>query len=618
MKSQLPEVSSKLLLGLRNINFYYETLRVLKDINLTIQDSEVHAIVGEHGAGKTSLCMIISGFLKPHSGSIMFNNRLLDSWSQRRAKNWGIEFVSQQNPLVENFTVAENIFLDSRGTSTYPFVSRKNNLEQAELFCRKYDFPVNPDAFIKNLKLSDRVLVDILKHLYKRPKLLILDEALQKLTAPNLNRMIQILKELKREGMSIIFVTHRIDDIYTFADKVSIIKNGEILITDSVTNIDKINLIKLAYTQISNTSTVENANREFYNLLKYNEAVLKNLPVNLIVVDRDGDIKLINEYARQYFNIDESDYLNIPVKKLFAKNNRDAFLLIKKGLANQNGDSFYNIPVNRSGAESITNIKIHPIYDETFRIGDYIIIEDVTEREKLREQVIVSEKLASIGLLSAGVAHEINNPLEIIYNYIRYLKFNSSNPEFAQTVTNLEEEIQSISQIVSNLISFSDSSTNQIENVNLNDLITGIISLVRHNAKYKSIDICFQEKGDPIYLRINKTEIKQVILNLMKNSFEAMPEGGKLTIKVAAKTVDKSSYVEMMFRDTGCGIKKRNIHDVFLPFYSTKKEKFGNLGLGLSVSYGIVKKYTGTITVRNLNGSGCEFVIRIPRHPNEE
>ncbi|UCF98473.1 MAG: ATP-binding cassette domain-containing protein [Spirochaetaceae bacterium] len=603
---------------MKNINFYYDSLRVLKDINLTIHESEVHAIVGEHGAGKTSLCMIICGFLKPHSGSFVFNDRELDSWSQRRAMNRGIELVSQQNPLVENFTVAENIFLDNRGLSTHPFVSRKNNLEQAALFCKKHDFPVNPSAFIKNLKLSDRVLVDILKHLYKQPKLLILDEALQKLTAPNLNRMIQILKELKREGMSIIFVTHRIDDIYTFADKVSIIKNGEILITDSVRNIDKINLIKLAYTQISNTSAVENANKEFYNLLKYNEAVLKNLPVNLIVVDRDGSIKLINEYARQYFGIDESTYLNMPVKKLLAKGNTDAYRLIAKGLANQNGDNFYNIPVSHNSTESITNIKIHPIYDETFRIGDYIIIEDVTEREKLREQVIVSEKLASIGLLSAGVAHEINNPLEIIYNYIRYLKFNSSDSEVAHTVNNLEEEIQSITQIVSNLISFSDSSRNQMERVNLNELITSIIRLVRHNAEYKSIDICFQTNEEPIYFRINKTEIKQVILNLMKNSFEAMPDGGKLIVKVADKKTGESPYVEIKFQDTGCGIKKRNIHDVFLPFYSTKKEKFGNLGLGLSVSYGIVKKYNGTITVGNLSGSGCEFIIRIPRHPSEE
>jgi PAS domain S-box-containing protein len=429
---------------------------------------------------------------------------------------------------------------------------------------------------------------------------------------------VRVLKELKAEGMSIIFVTHRIDDIYTFADKVSILKNGEILITDSVKNIDKINLIKLAYTQISNTSAVENANREFYNLLKYNEAVLKNLPVNLIVVDRDGSIKLINEYARGYFGVDESAYLNMPIRKLLAKGNPNVFRLIKSGLTNKNGDDFYNIPVNHNNKESITNIKIHPVYDETFRIGDYIIIEDVTEREKLREQVIVSEKLASIGLLSAGVAHEINNPLEIIYNYIRYLKFNSGNSEIAQTVNHLEEEIQSISQIVSNLISFSDSSRSQLENVNLNELIASMINLVRHNAKYKNIDICFRKKQEPIALRINKTEIKQVVLNLMKNSFEAMPDGGKLTIRAATKSVDDSIYVEMKFRDTGCGIKKHDVHDLFLPFYSTKKEKFGNLGLGLSVSYGIVKKYDGTIEVRNLNGSGCEFTIRIPQHQSVE
>jgi PAS domain S-box-containing protein len=607
------------LLELKNIDFYYDTLKVLKDINLKIQRSEVHAIVGEHGAGKTSLCLIMSGFLKPHSGKIIIGRRVLDCLSLKKARTIGIEIVSQQNPVVDNFTVAENLFIDNRGIAPHPFINHKRHLEVAQAYLRECDFPLKPNALLRNMKLSDRVLVDILKHLFNKPRLLILDEALQKLTAPVMNKMIQILKELKQAGMSIIFVTHRIDDIYNFADKVSIIKNGEILITDSVKNIDKINLIKLAYTQISGNESLENANQEFYSLLKYNEAVLIKLPVNLIVVDHHGKIKLINEYAKQYFGIEESSYLNTPFQGLFLldEDNREACGLIERALTQERGQTFYNIPLHRNDSESITNIKTHPIFDESFLIGYYIIIEDITEREKLREQVALSEKLASIGLLSAGVAHEINNPLEIIYNYIRYLKFHSRNKNVTRTVNSLEEEINSISQIVSNLITFSDSNKHQVEPVDLNELIDSIINLVKYNAKYKNIQISFKKKNNPILLKANKTEIKQVILNLMKNSFEAMPSGGRLNIETGETNGRDSSLVEITFQDTGGGIKRHNLNDVFLPFYSTKKEMNGNLGLGLSVSYGIVKKYEGTISVRNLNGCGCEFTLRFPQNPGE-
>ncbi len=613
MASSAREGGSNTLLELQNVNLYYDTLKVLKDINIRINRSEVHAIVGEHGAGKTSLCMILSGFLRPYSGKLILEGKTCDSLSPRKALTAGIELVTQHNPVVDNFSVAENLYLDNRGVSSYPFINRRKYLEMAQASLEAHGFAIRPEAVLRNMKLSDRVLVDILKHLVNRPRLLILDEALQKLTAPNCAKMIQHLKELKKAGMSIIFVTHRIDDIYNFADKVSILRNGEILITDSVSNIDKINLIKLAYTQISSDEELENANQEFYHLLKYNEAVLKQLPVNLVVVDRNNSIKLINEYAKKYFEIEETNYLNTPVRELFSFENRAAFDLLQGGLSSRNSETFYGITLNRNGVESITNIKTHPIYDESFRIGYYIIVEDITEREKLREQVILSEKLASVGLLSAGVAHEINNPLEIIYNYVRYLKFHTASQEIRATVNSLEEELKSISQIVSNLISFSDSSKNLVEQVDVNELIASILNLVEYNARYRRIFIHFHRKADPLPLRINKTEMKQVILNLIKNSFEAMPSGGHLTVATGRRKQGETRLVEIVFQDTGCGIGDRKVNDIFLPFYSTKKDGHGNLGLGLSVSYGIIRKYHGTITVRNRDGAGCEFTIRVPQ-----
>jgi len=589
----------------------------LKDINLSVDRSEVHAIVGEHGAGKSSLCHVISGFLRQSSGKILIDGQAFDYLTPKRAHHFGIELVTQQNPLFENLTTIDNLIIDNRGISASPFISKSKLKSRALALLKRYDFNLDPDAIIKHLKLADRVLLDILKHIASRPRLLILDEALQKLSAVNLNKMISILSGLKSQGVSIIFVTHRIDDIYHFADTVTILKNGETLITDSVNNIDKINLIRLAYTQLNTSESLENANQEFYQLLKYNEAMLQKLPVNLIVVDRNSRIKLINEKAKEYFGIKDTDYLNMMMDRLLTEENTAILSLIEKALRQRHDNVYYNVPLLRKTATAHTNIRIHPLYDETFLIGHTIVIEDITEQEKLREQVVLSEKLASVGLLSAGVAHEINNPLEIIANDIEYMKLKATHPEVIETLNELEGEFDSISQIVNDLVTFSDNNRTLIEIVDINELIAGILNLVKHSAARRNIAIHFEKANDPIKVHINRTEIKQVILNLIKNSFEAMPESGDLTV-LTAETRDKGSIqAEITVRDTGCGIPKHDIKEIFVPFYSTKKGSNANLGLGLSVSYGIIRKYNGTISVKNRNGAGCQFSIILPKKKKE-
>jgi signal transduction histidine kinase len=140
-----------------------------------------------------------------------------------------------------------------------------------------------------------------------------------------------------------------------------------------------------------------------------------------------------------------------------------------------------------------------------------------------------------------------------------------------------------------------------------------MLGLIKYDAKYKKIAIHFDKSEDTILMRMKENEIKQVILNLFKNSFEAMPKGGRIYIKTEEYTNNESRYIRIIFRDTGPGIEESNLYNIFLPFYSTKSAAGTNLGLGLSVSYGIVKKYNGTITVENLRNSGCQFTITMPK-----
>ena len=611
MTSQ-PQSNSDLLLTLTNISLDYGLFKALKNIHLTLGYSKIHAIVGEHGAGKSSLAMILAGLLKPQAGFISFARKNYRFFSLTQAQQLGIAVVHQHSlSLNERFSVAENLFL-----TTGPFFEKAEwkyeTIKKAQVFLQQHEIEISPLTQVGELNLSDRILIDILKNLYLRPKLLILDEALEKLSAVSLKKVVTLLMNLKRQGMSIILITHRLDDIYDLADRVSILRNGEVLLTDDVQKIDKLNLIKMAYMQLPDEQHVEDLQKEFYQFLKYNEAILRNLPVNLIVTDTECRIKMVNDFCKQSFGLKKISYFNIPLEVLLSSSNREVLESTRQTSSDSSEKTLYQVPISFNDIPIICNFKTFPIYDGTTLIGNIIILEDMTEHDQLQKQVILSEKLASVGLLAAGVAHEINNPLEIIYTYMSFMKYKFRAPEYHEALDTLQEQISHIANIVSNLLSFSEKNTIVNEEIEMNNEIRAVLKLVKHNAAYKHIIIQFNPCPHDLLIRANKHEIKQVILNLLKNSFEAMPSGGQIAIDTTLLQENGGQVVQVQFKDTGPGIGDDNPNNIFLPFYSTKKGGASNLGLGLSVSYGIIQKYRGTISAENIE-SGCQFTITLPQ-----
>ncbi len=597
---------------LTDISLDYKQLRALRRINLTLGYSEVHAVVGEHGAGKSSLGMIINGMLKPKSGTMTFEGKNCPSLTVTSALKIGIRMIYQQVSLYDHLTVAENLFLSNKAVDTFAWNKTKRFIDATNSLLSQYEFELDPSTLLGNLNLSDKTLVEILKNIHAQPKLLILDEALERLVSPVLNKVMHILMDLKRRGMSILFITHRIDDVYHFADKVSIIKNGEVLVSDYVKNIDKFNLIKVAYTQVSSEQNIENLNTEFRQFLKYNEAILRNLPVNLLVTDNNDRIKMINDYCKRSFHLNKPSYLNVPLAQFFSSHNKKVLELLDDAFSSKEEKTFYQVVIKLHDIKAISNLRTFPIFDGTVLIGHIIVIEDITEYDYLQKQVMLSEKLASVGLLAAGVAHEINNPLEIIYNYLSYIKYNFHGKKLHEAIDNVHEEVSDIAAIVSNLHSFSDNKHSISEEIDLNEILRNMLDLVKHNARHKRIRISCACCEETLVISANKNEIKQVILNLLKNSFEAMPSGGEIFIESSLVRDDEVNVVQVRFQDTGPGIDDENSDNIFLPFYSTKKGIDQNLGLGLSVSYGILKKYNGTIKVENLE-TGCQFLIQLPQ-----
>jgi signal transduction histidine kinase/ABC-type branched-subunit amino acid transport system ATPase component len=603
------------VLSLEGVSQDYGGLSAVRGVSLTMRRSEIHALVGQHGAGKTTLALIISGMLRPKTGTVTFCGRRYGALNLRLSNRLGIKMVYQQICLNDNFTVAENLFYHDRSVNRFSWNSvGRINRAAAELFAR-YGIAIEPAAKLRSLSLSDRAVVDILKQVYARPLLLVLDEALEKLTPHALAKIVPLLLERVREGMSLLFITHRIDDVYAFADRVSIIRDGEVLFTGRTDDIEKINLVRLAYTQFSARPDAQSTSAEFRRFLRYNEAILAHLPLSLIVMDSENRITLANEYCTVAFALGEGDYRDRPVMELLADLGAEEAGTLEAALGSPTDQVLFNVVLTVRGRPTLNNIKTLPVYDAGIHIGTILVIEDITEYDRMQRRVLLTEKLASVGLLAAGVAHEINNPLEIIYNYLAFLRKRVPPGEAGATVARLSEEIAYISTIVGNLVTLADTPRGGSQELDVSEVVGKVLDLLRQSARSRKIRISFNPSTAEIRAWADATEVKQVVLNLMKNSFEAMPEGGEVCVRTAESMVDGTPCAVVSVQDNGPGIAAANLNDIFLPFFTTKKSGGANVGLGLSVSYAILERGGGKLTAENLPGGGCRFMMTLPRRP---
>ncbi len=593
-------MSDTALVALRDVSLVIQSRKIISSLNMDIYPGQIHGLIGDRGSGKTSIGTLLSLDTIPDRGKVFWRGEKIDHYSYRSLQNPGIQMIYQDGGLLGHFTVAENLFLPEKILRPFPFNRRKKMQNAAGQLIREYGFDIDPNHLFIDLTMSEQVVIEILRCIIKEPDFLVIDEALEKLNGEDYEKIVTVLKKESRAGLSILCISHRIDDIYGFAETVSVVRNGSILLTDSTKKIDRLNLIKLCYTQVTRNKKSEDVNKEFYQILRYNEAILKSLPISLVVVDEKNKIKMINDQGLLFFKVGSDEYLNLDLNTIIK--DEESFRRIQDSINRE--ATLYNLKIEKT----ICNIKVFPIFDGKFSIGNIIILEDISEQEEMRHRLNLSENLASLGLLAAGVAHEINNPLEIIYNYLNFLKMDPEEQQQKKVVRLLEEEMDGIKYIVSNLMSFSGKPEANFEDFDLNQLVKQTFSLLKPSAKERNIDCRFLTSREEIIVGASKIEIRQVLLNLIKNSFEVLKSDGCIEVE----TEQDSQSTILRVRDNGPGIREDNIRDILLPFYSNKKEA-RNMGLGLTVSYNIIKKYEGEFSFNNLQDRGCEFVVKLPR-----
>jgi signal transduction histidine kinase len=276
------------------------------------------------------------------------------------------------------------------------------------------------------------------------------------------------------------------------------------------------------------------------------------------------------------------------------------------GNGNGNGSDSQSVA---GGRELTLNLAIAPLVSKDMtEIGRLIIFDDITDRSDLERRLVQADKLSSIGLLAAGVAHEVNTPLAVISTYAQMLaKQVSEDEQKSKLLEKIAKQTFRASEIVNSLLNFSRTSTSDFGDVQLNRVVEETVSLVRHQLDKAHIAVDLDLEDSLPSIKGNSGKLQQVFLNLVLNARDAMDSGGRLRIYTSCE----GGCARVEVADTGQGISPENISRIYDPFFTTKMARKGT-GLGLAVTYGIVQEHGGSIEVTSEVGGGTTFHLEFP------
>ncbi|NVL90037.1 MAG: PAS domain S-box protein [Desulfobacterales bacterium] len=351
------------------------------------------------------------------------------------------------------------------------------------------------------------------------------------------------------------------------------------------------------------------------------ESLLDNFPTPFFTVGRDLVITHMNRPLERLSGYSRDDVIGrMTCASVLSTPQCDTSdCLLKQSMENRLPISgVTRVVKNRDGREIPVVANASIITDRSGRvIGGFEAFRDISsiveaqkEIEETRLQLIQAEKIASLGRLAAGVAHEINNPLAGILVYADVLmKEISSNSRWRGDLENIITQTLRCKQIVSNLLQFSRQSLGQRTPVDVNDLIGRCVELLAYQAMFQDVEIIQELQTDLPRIMADPGQLQQVFTNLIINAGDAMNGKGRLTISSVFDPQVKQ--VILRFADTGDGISKEIMDKIFEPFFTTKPPGKGT-GLGLSVAYGVVQQYDGSIEAECPPGGGITFTVRLP------
>lgn len=341
----------------------------------------------------------------------------------------------------------------------------------------------------------------------------------------------------------------------------------------------------------------ESQNRKLQEEKRVREQILNSLPVGVITCHHPTSEIHINEKAQQLVALDENSLPLSPDQHVWHSEtpwfeNRSIVLY------NKQGEPFHAL------------ISYVPLLDQhREELGWMVALTDITEQIKVQEYMHQSEKLSLVGQLAAGAAHEIRNPLTVIYGFMQLLQCNLTEEETKKYhLPLIIQEIERVNKIVTELLLLSKPSSPNYREVRMGEIFASILPLMKGEAALHGIEI-IEDYNEEIVFYADVEQLKQILLNLMKNGLEAMPHGGKLIIHSS----EDDEMVRMVIEDTGVGIAPEHVIRIFDPFFSLKEE---GTGLGLPISMRMVKNHGGDMNIDSKVNVGTSITISLPKEPS--
>ncbi len=231
------------LLKIKGISLEFSGTPILKSVNLSLNQGEIHALVGENGAGKSSLFKCILGIISPSQGEIIFLNESLSGYSVREILRKGIAMIHQELMLIPELTVAENIFLGRESIAGKRMGLSEIYQATTDLF-QEYDLDIPVGAFVKDLSIAHQQIIEIMRSVSQKARLILMDEPTSSLTEKEITFFKQLIFRLKSEGISIVFTSHKMDEVFGFSDKISVLRDGEMVGTFSKEELNPMSLVQ--------------------------------------------------------------------------------------------------------------------------------------------------------------------------------------------------------------------------------------------------------------------------------------------------------------------------------------------------------------------------------------
>lgn len=341
--------------------------------------------------------------------------------------------------------------------------------------------------------------------------------------------------------------------------------------------------------------------------------ILHSIPSGVLTVDQTGRVTAINPMAERILGVSAESTLGCDMNQRFGLDD-PMYRCLREGL--DRGAFVRNLDIRYPKPEPRwIRVTTSPLADHSReKPGVVILLQDVTDLLVLEEQVRRSEKLSALHTLSAGVAHEIRNPLSAIDLNLHLLQeevaADPPNPEALQRYFDIvNAEVRRMRGIADNFLRFARPTSLVLGDVDLAEVARHIGDLVRYEAQERGVSVVVDFPETLPAVSGDETQLAQVFLNLMINAVQAMPHGGTLRVSGTTRAADGRPVIEVAVSDTGVGINKADLTKVFEPFFSTKPD--GN-GLGLAIAYRIVEDHGGTIRAESDEGVGTTFVLSFP------